>query len=210
MPARRAFIALLGLLGFCSVALGGTPASLLEAVATANHGDFSEQDYAMLIPRSTGTVTGIGACGGWNTLGYADGCAGAPPAGPYAVEFPNFLSSTAGSGPGVARQTGQPAYANVGTNTGCINSNCHPPWAMPGVDYWVGPSCGSACGFGVPGSATDPTNSSSPNWGTGNPGGCTSGGGAQPVISCKGTVITNFTGATVSAGTITATSISGA
>lgn len=148
---------------------------------------------ATFIPRNIGTVSSVApSCGGWNVAGYADGCSGAPPSGPYTVQYPNFLTATSTLDNGVARQSGQPTYGNVGTNTGCVNPNCHPPWAIAGVDYPVGPSCGSTCGFASPGSATDPTNASSPNWGAGNPGNCvnTSGVGNPPIINCKGTMTT--------------------
>jgi hypothetical protein len=122
-------------------------------------------------------------CNGWGSSTFADGCAGAPQPSRYTVQHPDFFS-------GYALQSGQ-TYVSTGGCKG--NANCHPPWAVAGVDYPVGPStegctnpslatCGpgvcaqmnattpGSCtaqtnvGFGNPGSATDPTQLSSPNW----------------------------------------------
>jgi hypothetical protein len=78
-------------------------------------------------------------------------------------------------------------YVNTGAcnkpgPSGAPAAHCHPPWAVAGVDYPVGPSCGTNCGFGQPGSATDPTVAS--NW----PAGCTvpSGPTARNVVVCTG------------------------
>ena len=138
-----------------------------------------------------------GACSGWASSTVADGCAGAPPASAYTIQHPDFFS-------GYAQQSGQ-SYVTTG---GCKGyANCHPPWAVAGVDYPVGVStegcandspstcgpgtcaasgsCGptSQYGFGNPGSATDPTVASSPNY-HGNPANCTKQSVNQ--ITCKG------------------------
>jgi hypothetical protein len=115
-----------------------------------------------------------GACGGWASSTFADGCAGAPPASAYTIQHPDFFS-------GYARQSGQ-TYVSTGGCKG--NANCHPPWAVAGVDYPVGVST-VGTGFASPGSATDPTNSSSPNYSNGNPAHCARPGNAN-VIVCNG------------------------
>ena len=52
-----------------------------------------------------------GACGGWASKTFDDGCAGAPPASAYTVQHPDFFS-------GYARQSGQ-SYVTTG---GCKGS----------------------------------------------------------------------------------------
>jgi hypothetical protein len=114
-----------------------------------------------------------GACGGWASKTFNDGCAGAPPTSAYTIQHPDFFS-------GYARQSGQ-TYV---TKDGCKGkANCHPPWAVAGVDYPVGVST-VGTGFASPGSATDPTNASSPNYGGGNPAHCAKGG--RNLIYCGG------------------------
>jgi hypothetical protein len=103
-----------------------------------------------------------GGCNGWASSTFYDGCKGAPPAGPYTVQHANFFS-------GYAERSGQVYPSGYGCKG---NANCHPPWAVAGVDYPVGVSCGSSCGFASPGTATDPT-SASPNITGVNPGDCT-------------------------------------
>jgi len=115
-----------------------------------------------------------GACGGWASSTFADGCAGAPRASAYTIEHPDFFS-------GYAQQSGQ-TYVSTGGCKG--DAHCHPPWAVAGVDYPVGVST-VGTGFGRPGSATDPTNSSSPNYSHGNPGKCAKSSNAN-VIVCTG------------------------
>lgn len=102
-----------------------------------------------------------GACNGWASSTFYDGCAHAPPSGPYTVQHANFFS-------GYEQRSGQVFPSTYGCKG---NANCHPPWAVAGVDYPVGVSCGSTCGFGTPGGATDPT-SGSANYNGGNPAGC--------------------------------------
>ena len=117
-----------------------------------------------------------GACGGWASKTFADGCAFAPTVNNYTIQHSDFFTGS------FARQSGQ-TWGNVGGNTGCKNPNCHPPWAVAAVDYPVGPSCSTAdCGFGNPGGPTDPTISS--NYANGNPGGCVKAGNNQ--IVCNG------------------------
>jgi hypothetical protein len=114
-----------------------------------------------------------GACGGWASTTFDDGCAGAPPASAYTIQHPDFFS-------GYAQQSGQ-TYVSTGGCKG--HANCHPPWAVAGVDYPVGVST-VGTGFASPSSATDPTNSSSPNYGNGNPAHCARGG--INLIVCPG------------------------
>jgi hypothetical protein len=114
-----------------------------------------------------------GACGGWASTTFKDGCAGAPSASAYTIQHPDFFS-------GYARQSGQ-TYVTTG---GCKGkANCHPPWAVAGVDYPVGVST-VGTGFASPGSATDPTNASSPNYSNGNPGKCAKS--SVNLIICNG------------------------
>ena len=153
--------------------LVGVIAALAAAQAAQNH-EFVHGPFALAFsaqPPSPPPPTG--ACGGWASTTFADGCTGAPPASAYTIQHPDFFS-------GYARQSGQ-SYVTTGGCKG--NANCHPPWATAGVDYPVGVSTqgcptsgpcgpGTGNGFGNPGGATDPTNSSSPNYGNGNPGHC--------------------------------------
>jgi hypothetical protein len=119
----------------------------------------------------------VANCGGWGSSTFADGCAGAPAANDYTVQHPNFFM-------GYAQQSGQ-SYVTTGGCKG--HANCHPPWAVAGVDYPVGPSCETSdCGFAQPSSATDPTNALSPNY-HGNPAGCKSGAPARYIITCNET-----------------------
>jgi hypothetical protein len=128
--------------------------------AQAAHGD-GLVPGPLLVTASTPPSPSHGACAGWASASFDDGCAGAPPASVYTIQHPDFFS-------GYARQSGQ-TYV---TAHGCKgNANCHPPWAVAGVDYPVGVST-VGTGFASPGSATDPTNSSSPNYSNGNPGKC--------------------------------------
>ena len=152
------------------VLIGLAAAALALAAAHgegAIGGPLAESAAAPAPPRS-------GACGGWASTTFADGCAGAPRASAYTIQHPDFFS-------GYAQQSGQ-AYVSTGGCKG--DAHCHPPWAVAGVDYPVGVST-VGTGFGRPGSATDPTNSSSPNYGDGNPGRCAKGGRAN-VIVCNG------------------------
>jgi hypothetical protein len=144
------------------------------AAAQAAHGDgfipgaLAQTSSAPPLPSPSG------ACGGWASTTFNDGCAGAPKASAYTIQHPDFFS-------GYARQSGQ-SYVTKG---GCKGEpNCHPPWAVAGVDYPVGVST-VGTGFASPGSATDPTNASSPNYSNGNPGKCARSGSAN-VIVCKG------------------------
>jgi hypothetical protein len=111
-------------------------------------------------------------CNGWASSTFVDGCANAPTLNDYSVYHPDFFEN-------FARLSGQTYGNTISGAPGCkaVNgqnpaTNCHPPWAVAGVDYPVGPNCSTAdCGFRQPESATDPTNFASPNW-HGNPGNC--------------------------------------
>ena len=143
----------------------GVIAALAAAQAGLTHSSLAQ---------TTSKAPPPGACGGWASTSYDDGCAGAPPASAYTIQHADFFA-------GYARQSGQ-VYASTG---GCKGkTNCHPPWAVAGVDYPVGVST-VGTGFASPGSATDPTNSASPNYGNGNPAKCAKGGSAN-VIICNG------------------------
>ncbi len=149
----------------------GVVAAIATTQAAPNH------QFVSTALSQTSTVSqplAPGACGGWASKTFDDGCAGAPPASAYTVQHPDFFS-------GYARQSGQ-SYVTTG---GCKGQpNCHPQWAVAGVDYPVGVST-VGTGFASPGSATDPTNASSPNYGNGNPGKCARPGNANLIV-CKG------------------------
>ena len=148
----------------------GVIAALVAAQAAHNHGFIPG---ALAQTSSPPLPSPSGACGGWASTAFKDGCAGAPPASAYTIQHPDFFS-------GYARQSGQ-SYVTTGGCKG--NAHCHPPWAVAGVDYPVGVST-VGTGFASPGSATDPTNASSPNYSNGNPGQCARA--ASNVIICGG------------------------
>ena len=143
----------------------GVLIGLIAALAAAQ----ASHNQGFIIPSAHSQTSSMpppsGDCGGWANTALNDGCAGAPKASAYTIQHPDFFS-------GYARQSGQ-SYVKTG---GCKGyANCHPPWAVAGVDYPVGPNRPPAGqSFGRPGSATDPTNSSSPNW-HGNPANCQKG-----------------------------------
>ncbi len=149
------------------VLIGGI-AALAAAQAAHNHGFIPGA-----LSQTSSPPPPSGACGGWASTVFSDGCAGAPPASAYTIQHPVFFS-------GYARQSGQ-SYVTTGGCKG--NAHCHPPWAVAGVDYPVGVST-VGTGFASPGSATDPTNASSPNYSNGNPAHCSKGG--KNVIFCGG------------------------
>jgi hypothetical protein len=114
-------------------------------------------------------------CNGWGRYTWADGCAGAPTLNNYSVYKPSFFNGTTGKGDYlntggynnyVAGTSGRMSGQTWATTGGCAKvpagkspDHCHPPWAVAAVDYPVGPNCPTAdCGFGHPGSDTDPTN----------------------------------------------------
>jgi hypothetical protein len=101
----------------------------------------------------------IGSCNGFGNPAVGDGCAGAPAANAYTFQNSNFFPSISGGTQtaGSAQQSGQTYATTGGCSTAPASAVCHPPWAVAGVDYPVGPSCGSTCGFGNPGGPTDPT-----------------------------------------------------
>ena len=146
----------------------GVIAALAAAQAAHNHGFIPGA-----LSQTSSPPPPSGACGGWASTVFSDGCAGAPPASAYTIQHPDFFS-------GYARQSGQ-SYVTTGGCKG--NAHCHPPWAVAGVDYPVGVST-VGTGFASPGSATDPTNASSPNYSNGNPAHCSKGG--KNVIFCGG------------------------
>jgi hypothetical protein len=140
------------------------------AMAQAAHSDESLHGP---VAQASSAPPSSGACGGWASATFNDGCAGAPSASAYTIQHPDFFS-------GYARQSGQ-TYVTTG---GCKGkANCHPPWAVAGVDYPVGVST-VGTGFASPGSATDPTNASSPNYSNGNPGKCAKS--SVNLIICNG------------------------
>ena len=129
------------------------------------------------------TPPGTSNCDGWGSGTLADGCSGAPTKAAYNIQHSDLLT-------GYGQRNGQ-TYPGATPTGGCIHPNCHPSWAVAGMDYPVGPStdgctdpthCGpgtcvlnppaggcnplSEVGFGNPGTATDPTNNVSPNWGS--------------------------------------------
>ena len=117
-----------------------------------------------------------GACGGWASKTFADGCAFAPTA-------KQLHYSALGLFHRLFRPPERADLGQRGQQHGWHNPNCHPPWAVAAVDLSGRPrSCSTVdCGFGNPGGPTDPTISS--NYANGNPGGCVKAGNNQIVCN---------------------------
>ena len=152
--------------------------SLIHATVTVTNSAGSTTAQSRSIgPVNTFTLTPN--CNGWGSATWEDGCAEAPTPNDYTVQHSDFFTT-------YATKSGQ----HYVSDHGCKGEpNCHPPWAVAGVDYPVGPRCQTHdCGFGQPGSATDPTIGA--NYGNGNPAGCfrATGGpnGIYNVINCTG------------------------
>ncbi|MDE2096640.1 MAG: hypothetical protein KGL39_05280 [Patescibacteria group bacterium] len=119
----------------------------------------------------TVAITFGGACAFGNS--FTDGCPGAPVAGAHTVQHSNFLV-------GYANTNGQ-TYAGAGTGS-CVNTNCHPPWNIAGVDYPVGIDAS------VVTSLVDPTTATASGSGANGvlPSGCTYTGNPNYWIECGG------------------------
>ena len=144
----------------------------LTVTVTAVNAGGSTSVITPATAKVTNPQAASGACGGWASSTVRDGCYAAPTANAYTIQRSNFFTS-------YARQNGQ-SWVSTG---GCGGrANCHPPWAVAGVDFPVGPST-LGSGFGHPGGATDPTIGA--NYANGNPANCNRGG--SNLINCLGT-----------------------
>jgi hypothetical protein len=102
----------------------------LAAAQAAHRDGLIESPLAQTSAPSSPT----GACGGWASKTFNDGCAGAPPASAYTIQHPDFFS-------GYAAQSGQ-TYVTRGGCKG--NANCHPPaWTI----LWLGPHLSRHCRY---------------------------------------------------------------
>lgn len=129
--------------------------------AFAQHLPRTDERYqhANFFPLSNLGTNPLGACNGYAVSG--DGCSGAPTANAYTTQVSNFFPTIVGGvqTAGAAQQSGE-SYVTTGGCGGSATNNpavCHPPWAVAGVDYPVGPNASAVASFGVPGGSADPT-----------------------------------------------------
>jgi hypothetical protein len=138
-------------------------------VIAQNAGGNSLQALSASISPTAFPIAGGTNCAGYGSSTIFDGCALAPAPNPYNIQHSNFFS-------GYAIRSGQ-VYPST---NGCKGmANCHPTWAVSGVDYPTGVS-NVGTGFAKPETSTDPT-SKTANFTDGK---CSQGGNGLAFISC--------------------------